>query len=240
MSSLAQLSEGAVNLTAEVNHTAMAPPAVAQANPLLELLLAEVRRHLPDGLQHKLAAAAEPGAFLDWFGVALLWRAMPREIDRKPLLSQMGTDPSQAAMAWAHVVAPHVPPAPPTQRQKTADSIGLTLQFGLVALLLAMRCGAVYLLGTAPAPASPAWWAGALVYHPLLALPGRAWRLLLPIGLCVVELFAPRWMARLRRWASAVEGVAPLSQVRADAFPIAWRMQVVLLGAACVWRLVAG
>jgi hypothetical protein len=236
MSSLARLSDAAVNLTAEVNHTGVAPPAVAQANPLLELLLAEVRHHL----RQKLAAAGDPAAFLDWFGVALLLRAMPQNIDRKPLLAELGMDPARTALAWARVVAPHVPPAPPTERQKTADYIGLALQFGLVALLLALRCGAVYLLGTAPAPASPASWAGALVYQPLLALPGRAWRLLLPIGLCVLEMYTPRWMRRLRLWVSRVEGVVPLSQVRVDAFPIAWRIQAAALGAVCAWRLVVG
>jgi hypothetical protein len=65
-------------------------------------------------------------------------------------------------------------------------------------------------------------------------------RLLLPIGLCVLELFAPRWMGGIRQGIAKLEGVPPLSQVRADAFPTAWRIQAATIGAVCVWRLVVG
>ena len=230
MSSLQRLSDAAWTLTADVNRTGAAPPAVARANPLIEVLLADVAQQAPEALRQKLSSVADPGAFLDWLGMALLFRSTPPGADARVLLAQAGNDPQQATMAWVRMVAPLIPPAPPTAEQKASDVLGIVLEVGVAALLYGLRCGLAYLSAGID---GPLWWLSALTYLPLKG----GW-LFAALGLCLVDLLlAPCWMDRARLAGFRLGGQKPIIQMRADMFLLAWRPQALALASTCIWRL---
>jgi hypothetical protein len=237
MSSLSRLNEEATNLTAAVNGTQVRPPAVAAVNPLLELLLASVRSYLPDVFLQRMTSVSDPAEFLDWFGVALLWRALPPDAGRQQLIAEAGHKPSEVALTWARIVAPHVPQLRPTPRQRACDLIGLALGFALLMVLLLLRCGLCYVVNPPGARIMSAWLLGALVYLPLAEVPRQLWWLLAATALCAADLIAPVWMERLRIYVFHAVNQTPINAERTDGLYVAWRLHTLILTGVFVWRL---
>jgi len=235
MSSQSRWNDTALNLTAEVNRSGASPPVSVAANPLLELLFADVQGRLPPPIRQKLADAPSPAEFLDWFGAALLWRVLPPGVDRAKLLGEAVGGPEQVATAWARAVASRSEERA-ADEQFAAEVCCLLFRFGLVALLLAARCGLVYLAAPPESLCLTAWWLGAIVYLPLAATTGHGWWPLAATGLCLVDVAAPAWVERLRTTVFRLASWPVPAHQRLDAFYFAWRAQAVALAGFCLLR----
>lgn len=225
--------------------TPVAPPAIAAANPFLEVLVVEVKATLPREFESLVQSTRDVASLMDWVAAAQMYRwLLPDQGKAALFLQKLSAGPRRACEAFACAVAAGAEPPERGPQWRALDRFGLALQLGVGAEVLLLRACVVLLLARAAGVhlALPllANWLAATLDIPLIALgmasqPAQIAALAaLAIWHACEVLFVPRLMERARQWPCGGHHRALPLAWRASAFYTAWGLQSAVLMAYAI------
>jgi hypothetical protein len=237
----------AMQAVSSVGHRGSLMPAAARS-ALVELLLSEFADTLPGPLAVKVRTADLPGTMTDWFFAASVYGAVAHDpVLAARFLEMVDSDPREAGLALATVLASKQDPPPRNAAEHLCDILGLTLQLGAAGCVLCSRL--VLFFALASLIRSPAATLAPISVFPTLyglglvalaqqgGIPAARWLTLAAAWVGLEALQGPRLLEALRRLPARLTGVTVLLPRRAEAFDVVWRLQSLLALLGVLWAL---